>query len=268
MLNLGYIKDYRKELDSLIWAMPPLYHRTWQYLKYKVNHKENEIPFTNGDKLMIKVGQHLTSIRTIAKNVGWYEGTRWKEPNPKTISKILNWLEKNEMITVEHGKGNKEYTLVTINNWERYQSEMNCGNTKVTEEKQKRNKGETDKEHSVDINNNDKKCINNVIKMKKNDKKEQYALNVHMTKEEFKNLLDKFGEEKTTKMIKILDNYKGAHGKKYESDYDAILLWVVGKVSKDEEKSKDGINNKNNFNNYPQRDYDFHELEKKLLGWE
>src|SRR5690606_34557608 len=99
----GYIKDYRKELESDIWMMPPLYHRVWQYLKYKVNHTDQSIPMSDGTKLELKAGQHLTSVRNIAKGVGWFEGTRWKEPNPKTISKILEWLEKQNMISIERG---------------------------------------------------------------------------------------------------------------------------------------------------------------------
>jgi hypothetical protein len=31
-------------------------------------------------------------------------------------------------------------------------------------------------------------------------------------------------------MIKVLDNYKGASGKTYESDYRAILNWVIDRV--------------------------------------
>jgi DNA-binding transcriptional regulator YhcF (GntR family) len=148
----GYIKDYRKELDSAIWMMPPLYHRIWQYLKYMVNHQENKIPMKDGTFLTIKPGQHLTSVREIAKNVGWYEGVKWKEPNPKTVSTILDWLEKQSMIKIDRGKGNKQYTLITLINWDLYQLNDVEGNSKVT-----------DREHLADINNNDKECIKNDI---------------------------------------------------------------------------------------------------------
>ena len=151
----GYIKDYRKELESDIWVMPPLYHRVWQYLKYKANHKENKIPMRDGTFLTIKPGQHLTSIRKIANDVGWYERGVFKTPNPKTVSSILEWLEKQEMISIDRGKGNRQYTLITLLNWGLYQSNDNESNSKETVSKQ-----------SVDINNNDKndkneKNINN-----------------------------------------------------------------------------------------------------------
>lgn len=156
---VGYIKDYRAELESDIWKMPPLYHRVWQYLKYKVNHSTNEIPLQNGEFLVIKPGQHLTSYRKIAIGVAYYEKALNKEPNPKTISKILSWLDKQQMITIDRGRGNSQYTLITIINWSFYQPKDDKGNSKVTvsdyEEKQ-----------TVDINNNDKELL-------KNDKNEK-----------------------------------------------------------------------------------------------
>ncbi|WP_243764021.1 hypothetical protein [Bacillus sp. XF8] len=145
----GFIKDYRQELGSDIWLMPPMYHRVWQWLKYQVNHQDNEIPMRDGSKFLIKRGQHLTSVRNIAQGVGYYEGTKWKEPNPKTISTILGWLEKQEMILIERGQGNRQYTLITLLNWDSYQAKKDEGNSKGTAEK-----------HLADINKNDK---NNVV---------------------------------------------------------------------------------------------------------
>lgn len=145
----GYIKDYRQELDSDIWAMPPLYHRIWQYLKYMANHKDNSIPMRDGSKILIKEGQHLTSIRQIAKNVAWYERGIEKIPNPKTVKEVLSWLESSNMILTD--KSNRKYTLITIVNYGFYQGndtdKVTESNTlKVTVSKQ-----------TTDINKNDKK---------------------------------------------------------------------------------------------------------------
>lgn len=141
----GYIKDYRQELQSDIWMMPPLYHRVWQYLKYQVNHEPKKIPMRDGSFLQIKKGQHLTSIRNIAEGVSWYERGKRKEPNPKTVNDVLDWLIKQGMIEIERGKGNRQYTLITLINWEVYQSSSDESNSKVTENKQ-----------SLDINKNEK----------------------------------------------------------------------------------------------------------------
>lgn len=151
---VGYIKDYRIELDSDVWKMPPPYHRVWQYLKYMANHSTNEIPMRDGGFLVIKPGQHLTSYRKIAIGVSYYEKTLIKEPNSKTISQILSWMVKQQMITIDHGKGNSQYTLITIINWSYYQNEEFRGNSKVTVD-------DYSKQQSVGINKNDKELLKN-----------------------------------------------------------------------------------------------------------
>ncbi|GAC43468.1 hypothetical protein [Paenibacillus popilliae] len=143
----GWIKDYRQELESDIWSMPPLYHRIWQYLKYMVNHHENEIPMRDGTRVEVSPGQHMTSLRNIAKGVGWYERGIWKEPNVKTVSSVLGWLEKEGMITVD--SGNRKYTMISLVSWDIYQADDDI---KVTVGKQ-----------SLDINKNDKNEKNNNI---------------------------------------------------------------------------------------------------------
>jgi hypothetical protein len=154
----GYIKDYRQELESDIWLMPPLYHRVWQYLKYMVNHKDKEIPMRDGSSMTIEAGQHLTAVRDIAENIGYYERGRWKKPNPKTVSDILDWLQKKDMISIERGKGNRQYTLIKLLNWEVYQMKDNESNSTETESK-----------HQTDINKNDKNDEND--KKKQRDKR-------------------------------------------------------------------------------------------------
>jgi DNA-binding transcriptional ArsR family regulator len=58
----------------------------------------------------------------------------------------------------------------------------------------------------------------------------QLAEFVKMKESEYNKLLQEHGEPLTKKMIEVLDNYKGANGKKYKSDYRAVLNWVADKV--------------------------------------
>lgn len=139
----GYIYDYRQELESDIWLMPPLYHRVWQWIKYSVNHSQADIPNRDGSTTTIYPGQRATSYRQIAKGVGYYEGKSWKEPNVKTVKSILDWMTKKQMISV---KGNTEGTIITIENWSLYQTEKPKGNTKRTTK-------ETPSKHEMDTNN-------------------------------------------------------------------------------------------------------------------
>ena len=66
--------------------------------------------------------------------------------------------------------------------------------------------------------------------------KKSYAQFVKMTPEEHQKLIDQFGPIPTAKMIEILDNYKGASGKTYKSDYRAILNWVVKRYQEEQGK--------------------------------
>ena len=167
-MNRGWVKNYRKELKSDVWVMPPLYGRVWQYLMLSANFEERKVPMRDGSFIMVGPGQHLTSVRTIANAVGWYERGIWKETNPKTIQDIFVWLEKQNMITLEHGNGNRQFTLVTLVNWDLYQDEHDSEEMPLDDEG---NSEESEDNQMLDINNNDK-----------NDKNEKE------TKEEKKNI--------------------------------------------------------------------------------
>ena len=62
--------------------------------------------------------------------------------------------------------------------------------------------------------------------------KVEYAEFVRMTKNEYQKLVNDYGEDGAKTLIKLLDDYKGSSGKKYKSDYRAILTWVVDKYLK------------------------------------
>ena len=101
-----------------------------------------------------------------------------------------------------------------------------------THEKDMQNICNSYEEHMENENENEN--INNTKNKKKDlkekEKKIQYAEFVSMTEEEYQKLLTKYGEDATKKCIETLDNYKGSSGKKYKSDYRAILTWVIDKV--------------------------------------
>lgn len=63
--------------------------------------------------------------------------------------------------------------------------------------------------------------------------KNKYAEFVSMEEREYLSLVERYGEQAAIKLIELLDNYKGSSGKTYESDYRAILNWVVDKAKKE-----------------------------------
>lgn len=64
-------------------------------------------------------------------------------------------------------------------------------------------------------------------------KKYKYADCVTLTRDEYAKLCETYGEDPAKRMIEILDNYKGSKGKKYKSDYKAILNWVVDRYNEE-----------------------------------
>lgn len=65
----------------------------------------------------------------------------------------------------------------------------------------------------------------------KGPEKKKYAEFVRMTEDEYEKLIEKYGMPFTVACIEELDNYKGAKGKTYKSDYRAILSWVADRVN-------------------------------------
>lgn len=135
-------------------------------------------------------------------------------------------MEKIGIISSINGETFNEKLL---NYSETYQIKKEKTRIKIAEwrEKQKDTKN---------VTSNVPKC--NAPKVKESKVKETelikniYAENVLMTESEYRKLIEKHGEHWTKKMIEKLDNYKGAHGEKYKSDYKAILSWVIDEIKK------------------------------------
>ena len=116
-----------------------------------------------------------------------------------------------------------EEEIVRRQNYSESRSKNRSGKTK----KDKKNISKTYQKHIENVNVN---VNRNVIK---EENKKSYAEFVKMTATEYEELIVKFGDFAVKRMIEVLDNYKGASGKRYRSDYRAILNWVVEKVMKD-----------------------------------
>lgn len=82
--------------------------------------------------------------------------------------------------------------------------------------------------------------VKDICPLKNEEKKEtknelekiHFAEFVTMTNDEYEKLVVAYGKELADQCIEKLDNYKGSNGKKYKSDYRAILSWVLDEVKK------------------------------------
>ena len=75
-------------------------------------------------------------------------------------------------------------------------------------------------------------------KGKREEEKIHFAEFVTMTNAEYEKLVSTHSKEFADQCITVLDNYKGASGKTYKSDYRAILNWVIDKVKEQQAKNK------------------------------
>lgn len=85
--------------------MPPLYRIVWLWLLMRVDYKN---------------GSMNTSMSRIGQGVSWIERDIEHTPNRRTISKILDYLQEQNMITHE---SNRLFTSVSISNWDIYNSQ-------------------------------------------------------------------------------------------------------------------------------------------------
>lgn len=71
----------------------------------------------------------------------------------------------------------------------------------------------------------------------------KFADTVSLTQSEYDKLVELHGKEFTDECIQVLDNYKGANGKAYKSDYKAMLNWVVERVKEKANKPQQRTGN-------------------------
>lgn len=116
-------------------------------------------------------------------------------------------------------------------------------------------RGEIDLKEALEIargrktSQSDKNIANIAVKDKvtvkvkdKDNVKDKVREYVTLTQIEFNKLISEHGEEATNWMLDKLNAYKLSNGKKYKSDYGAILNWVVKSYKEHKEKNKDESN--------------------------
>ena len=145
----------------------------------------------------------------------------------KRLQKVWDFMKEIELISIKNGEVFNENLL---NFAESYQIKKEKTRKKVSEWRDKQKDSEIVTDY-VPVSNPSKVKLSKVKLSKV--KKIKYAEFVSMTKEEYEKLVSEYGETPAKGMINILDNYKGAKGKRYKEDYRAILSWVVGKYKEE-----------------------------------
>ncbi|CAA3723846.1 dnaD domain protein [Staphylococcus aureus] len=136
----------------------------WIYLLMEANHSKAKVPIGN-QIVTVERGQRLTSILTLSDLFNW---SRFK------VKTFLDLLESDGMLEV---KTTSKYTLITIVNYDFYQSEQgrnqDQNDIKPTSKQHQSNINPTSKQHQTNTNNNDNKDNNE--KNVNNEKKKTTA---------------------------------------------------------------------------------------------
>ena len=213
----GWIKLHRKTLDNPIICKDNDTLAIWIYLLLNATHQEIPALF-KGKKITLKKGQLITGRNSIGRQLNI---------SSSKVQRVLKIFEDDGQIEQQTNNQNR---LISIVNWDKYQ----------------------ENEQQMNTNKNVKNNKNERMKENKNIKKEQeekihFAEFVTMTNVEYNKLVNTYSKEFADQCITVLDNYKGSNGKKYKSDYRAILNWVVDRVNQDKLKKQ---NNKGRIDDF------------------
>lgn len=174
----------------------------------------------------------------------WNEDTGVSEQKLRTLVKKLL---KEEMIV--NIAVTPKFTIYLIKNYEKFNQLQTQEVQGVEGDSQPSdNQQPTSNQPATNQHLTTNKESSNKAKKAKQVNKNTYGECVKLSDGEVEKLKAEFGQVGLTKMITILDNYKGSSGKKYVSDYKAILSWVV-KRYQDEQGQTKLFGNKKPFSN-------------------
>lgn len=164
MTYRGYIKLWRKIQDNPLYKEKRRFNRSeaWIDLLLMVNHKRNEI-IVDFKRVPIERGQVFTSQLGLSKKWGW---------GIASVNRFLKLLKNEKQIFY---KGESKYTIISILNWDKYQSEAE---TKRKAERKPERKPNGNHSETNNNDKNDKKHIssNVLIRSDMSFKSEDYLL--------------------------------------------------------------------------------------------
>lgn len=180
MINIeGWLKLYRELIKKPIWKLStPEQKSILVTLLCMVNHEEKEWEW-QGKKYVCQPGQVITSLDKIVKEAG-------KGISIQNVRTSLVRFEKLGFLT---NQSTRESRLVTILNWELYQSQDISLTKKLTDGSQRGNKG-------VTTNKNDKND--------KNDKEVYNKSPLEIALDDFKEFRKKIKKPLTSKAEQLL----------------------------------------------------------------
>ncbi|HFU6576596.1 TPA: DnaD domain-containing protein [Enterococcus faecalis] len=129
-MNAGYVKLYRKVMDSFVWTNPYMY-KLWNLCLMKASHENRKFLF-NGKEIWLNSGEFVTGRDAITFEMN--KGVkREHQVNSGSVWRWLKRFEKEGMLNI---KSTTKYSVVSINNWDDYQASEHQVNIKRTTSEQ------------------------------------------------------------------------------------------------------------------------------------
>lgn len=247
----GYFKLHRELFEKPIWTNSTLEQQIVLLNLLSMANWQPTQQEIDGEIIQLQPGQFIASVEDIRKKINKPEITTKKIRGANERFRKLGFLANVRANARANAK-----SIITIVNWRLYQCENisegkhkgerkgnERANEKPFEGKQPLYKNNKELE---EINNNNacareqtqnEKQVNQKPKTQKapTEAKVSFAEFVSMTNAEYQALIDnpRLGNQTAAnECIQILDNYKGASGRKYKNDYRAILTWVIDEYCK------------------------------------
>lgn len=147
-MNHGYIKLYRKVMDSFVWTNPNMY-KLWSLCLMKASHDGRKFLF-NGKEVWLNSGEFVTGRDAITFEMN--KGV--KREHQVNSGSVWRWLKKFESEQMLNIKSNTRYSVISINNWVEYQGNEQQVNIKRTTSEHRAHTYKNEKNEKNEINNN------------------------------------------------------------------------------------------------------------------
>lgn len=122
----GWVSIHRKIMNNPVWQDPKLL-KLWMLCLLEASHKEHE-QLVGKQIIKLEPGQFITGRFSLAESYN-YGMKKNEKVNERTLWRWLKGLENDDFLTI---KSETKYSVITINNWNLYQHDVQLNDQQVS----------------------------------------------------------------------------------------------------------------------------------------
>ena len=115
----GYVKLWRKSLDSAIWGLPPATWRLWCYILMRAASSEHKVMVPGGE-VLVHPGELVTTYRELAEGCAYTERLGRRLSTVKQVRAGVESLLRIGVLEVRQEEGQRYLHLIILH-WAAYQ---------------------------------------------------------------------------------------------------------------------------------------------------